>query len=108
MSACTGTRVPTNTGMPPNISGSERTTDVSFMGSASQAAEAHPIQGCLIVQPALARRAARAGRPYDLPRVVFLIWYPRQRGVVRLVVGFRLLLSGLLLLPAMLLAARHP
>src|SRR5712671_2944921 len=32
MSACTGTRVPTNTGVPPRISGSERTTDDSFMG----------------------------------------------------------------------------
>src|SRR5215471_13291422 len=31
MSACTGTRVPTNTGVPPRMSGSERTTDGFFM-----------------------------------------------------------------------------
>src|SRR5215468_6776341 len=32
MRACTGTRVPTNTGVPPSMSGSERTTDDSFIG----------------------------------------------------------------------------
>src|SRR5579883_3022492 len=35
MSACTGTRVPTNTGVRPIIYGSERTTDDSFFMEAS-------------------------------------------------------------------------
>src|SRR5882672_12741734 len=41
MSACTGTRVPTKTGVPPRMSGSDRTTDESFMAHAFQVMRAY-------------------------------------------------------------------